>query len=227
ESTRWQWLGVPTPDNFVCVVRKDAGITNLLDARGRAKELIIGGIAPGGSTDDVPKLLRAALDLNLKVISGYDGTSKVRLAIDSGEVDGACYAWESWKATSSDRIASGDLVVVGQAPEKPLPDLPNVPLFLDMAPNEEARQLILNGIVGRSRMERPYLVGPGVPQDRVRVLREAFVQTLKDPAFLEEAAKAKLDVDLVPAEDVERRVRELFALPDPVKARFRTILTAD
>ncbi len=227
ESTRWQWLGVPTPDNFVCVVRKDAGITNLLEARGRAKELIIGGIAPGGSTDDVPKLLRAALDLNLKVISGYDGTSKVRLAIDSGEVDGACYAWESWKATSSDRIASGDLVVVGQAPEKPLPDLPNVPLFLDMAPNEEARQLILNGIVGRSRMERPYLVGPGVPQDRVRVLREAFVQTLKDPAFLEEAAKAKLDVDLVPAEDVERRVRELFALPDPVKARFRTILTAD
>ena len=76
-------------------------------------------------------------------------------------------------------------------------------------------------------MERPYLVGPGVPQDRVRVLREAFVQTLKDPGFLEEAAKAKLDVDLVPAEDVERRVHELFALPDPVKARFRTILTAD
>jgi len=227
ESTRWQWLGVPTPDTFVCVVRKETGLTSLLDARGRARELIIGGIAPGGSTDDVPKILRAALDLNLKVISGYDGTSKVRLAMEGGEVDGACYAWESWKATSADRIAAGDFVVVGQAAEKPLPDLPSVPLFLDMASNEESRQLILNGVVARSRMERPYLVGPGVPADRVQVLREAFAQTLRDPEFLEEAKKAKLDIDLVPPEEVERRVRDLFALPEPVKARFRTILTSD
>ncbi|SRR5579884_367593 len=227
ESTRWQWLGVPTPDDYVCVVRKEAGMTSLLDARGRSKELILGGIAPGGSTDDVPKILRAALDLNLKIISGYDGTSKVRLAMDSGEVDGACYAWESWKATSADRFASGDLVVVGQAPEKPLPDLPNVPLFLDMASTDEARQLIMNGIVGRSRMERPYLVGPGVPAERVRILREAFMQTLRDPAFLEEAKKAKLDVDPVTGEEVERRVRELFSLPEPVKDRLRAILTAD
>jgi tripartite-type tricarboxylate transporter receptor subunit TctC len=227
ESTRWQWLGVPTPDSFVCVVRKETGLTSLLDARGRARELIIGGIAPGGSTDDVPKILRAALDLNLKVISGYDGTSKVRLAMEGGEVDGACYAWESWKATSADRIAAGDFVVVGQAAEKGLPDLPNVPLFLDMATTEESRQLILNGVVARSRMERPYLVGPGVPADRVQVLREAFVQTLKDPDFLDEAKKAKLDIDLVSADEVERRVRDLFALPEPVKARFRTILTGD
>jgi tripartite-type tricarboxylate transporter receptor subunit TctC len=227
ESTRWQWLGVPTPDSYVCVVRKETGVTSLLDARGRARELIIGGIAPGGSTDDVPKILRAALDLNLKIISGYDGTSKVRLAMEGGEVDGACYAWESWKATSADRIASGEFVVVGQATEKPMADLPNVPLFLDMATNDESRQLILNGVVARSRMERPYLVGPGVPADRVQVLRDAFVQTLKDPDFLDEAKKAKLDIDLVPADEVERRVRDLFALPEPVKARFRTILTGD
>jgi tripartite-type tricarboxylate transporter receptor subunit TctC len=227
EVTKAQWLGAPTPDNFVCVVRQETSMKSLVEARGATHALNIGGTGPGGATDDVPKLLRAALDLNLKVVSGYGGTSQIRLAIDRGEADGACYSWESWKATSSDRIAAGDLVVVGQSAEKPLADLPGVPLFLDMAQTDEGRQLILNGIVARGRLERPYMVGPGVPKERVALLRDALMKTLRDPAFLEDAAKARLDVDPVTGEELERLIGEIFAMPEDLKARFRTVLTSE
>jgi tripartite-type tricarboxylate transporter receptor subunit TctC len=226
ESTKFQWLGVPTPDSFVCVVTRQAGIKDLREARTRATPLNIGGIGPGGSTDDTPKLVRAATGAKLKVITGYAGTSQIRLAMDRGEVDGACYAWESIKATSSEQVQKGDYVVIGQAPEEPLKDLPNVPRFLDQAENEEGKQLIMNGVVARSRMERPYLVGPGVPMERVLALRDAFMKTLADPGFLEDAQKARLDVAPITGEEVEKRVRDIFAMPDALKNKFKEILTA-
>ena len=227
ESSKFQWLGAPTLDTPVCVVRKETGLRSLLEARGRPNPIILGGVAPGGATDDQPKVLRAALNLNLKIVSGYGGTSQIRLGIDRGELDGACYSWESWKATSSDRFAAGDLVVIGQAGDKPLPDLPNVPFLLDAAQGDEAPQLFQQGIIARSKIERAYLVGPGVPRERVDLIREAFMKTLQDPDFLADAKKANLDVNPVSAEEVTQRIQGMFALPESLKARLRAILSAE
>lgn len=227
QASNFQWLGAPTPDTFACVVKREAGISSFAEWKASGKQLVFGGIAPGGSVDDVAKVVRAAYGLPMKIVSGYSGTSKVRLAMDAGEVDGVCYSYESWKATSAEQIASGAYRVLGIAAEKRLEDLPQVPTFGELATTDEARALIANGILARSRTERAYLMGPGVPQERVMEMRQAFAATLKDPAFLEDAAKAKLDVNPVPAEEVEKRMKDLFAMPPALKATLKDILTKE
>ena len=102
----------------------------------------IGGTAPGSTTDDVPRLVQAALGLPMKLVEGYKGTAKVRLAAESGEIDGGCWAWESIKPTWAKGLQSGEVHIVLQSTEKSHPDLKNVPLAMQYAKTDEARALL-------------------------------------------------------------------------------------
>jgi tripartite-type tricarboxylate transporter receptor subunit TctC len=224
DARKFEYVGVPVKDNPTCVFTRASGITSIEKWLAAKTPVKVGAVAPGSTTDDVPKLLMAAIGVPLQVVSGYKGTSAIRLAAESGEVAGGCWGWESIRATWRKGIETGEVAVVLQTAPQPAPDIPSVPLAMNFAKTDEARQLIKVGIQDAGAITRPFVVTPGTPQDRVHLLRKAFLDTLKDPEFLTEAQKTKLDVEPMSGEELERTVRGLFKLEPAFVAKLKDIL---
>jgi len=221
-----EYLGVPVQDSPVCALRKESGVTNMDQWMAAKTPVKIGGLSPGNSTSDVPRILRAALNLPIQVVDGYKGTAEVRLAADAGEVHGGCWAWESVKVTWAKGVQSGDVIPVLQVTAKKIPDLPNVPLALDLAKTEEARVLLKAGAVDPSAIVRVYVTTPRIPKDRLQILRQAFMNTLKDPDFVAEMKKSNLDINPLTGEAVKKIVDSLFRLDPALLAKLANILAA-
>jgi tripartite-type tricarboxylate transporter receptor subunit TctC len=224
DARKFEYVGVPVKDNPTCVFTRASGITSIEKWLAAKTPVKVGAVAPGSTTDDVPKLLMAAIGVPLQVVSGYKGTSAIRLAAESGEVAGGCWGWESIRATWRKGIETGEVAVVLQTAPQPAPDIPSVPLAMNFAKTDEARQLIKVGIQDAGAITRPFVVTPGTPQDRVQLLRKAFLDTLKDPEFLTEAQKTKLDVEPMSGEELERTVQGLFKLEPAFVAKLKDIL---
>jgi hypothetical protein len=128
------------------------------------------------------------------------------------------------RSTWRGALDSGEVVAVLQTSARAFPDLVTVPLALSLAKTDEARQLIKVGIQNAAAFARPLALPPGTPKDRVSILRRAFQETLKDPAFLAEAEKAKLTLDPATAGELERMVAEAFALEPALLAKLKDIL---
>jgi hypothetical protein len=169
-------------------------------------------------------MLAATTSLPIQLVAGYKGTAEIRLAAESGELAGGCWTWDSIRATWSKAIDSGNAVVVLQILSKPHPELPNVPLAINLAKSEEARQLIQVGIQDPSEYYRPYVLPPGTPKERVQILRRAFQETLKDPDLLADAKKARLEIEPVSGEEMEKMVAALFKLNPRMLAKLKEIL---
>ena len=223
DAAKFEFIGAPVTDNRACAFTKASGITSMDRWLAAKTPVKIGGIG-GGATEDVPRMLAATTPLPIQLVSGYKGTAEVRLAADSGELAGGCWTWDSIRATWTKAIASGDAVVVLQILSKPHRELPNVPLAAKYAKNEEARQLIQVGIEEPSDYYRPYVLPPGTPKDRVATLRKAFLDTLKDPEFLADAEKAKLDIEPITGEEMEKLVAKLFKLSPAIVAKLKDVL---
>jgi hypothetical protein len=166
----------------------------------------------------------AALGLPVQVVSGYKGTSQIRLAAESGELAGGCWSWESMRATWKKGLETGDVIPVVQVVAKPLADIPNVPLAINLAKTEDAKKLILVGVQNSSAFARPFAMAPGTPKDRVETLHKAFHATLKDPAFLAEAQKANLSIDPITGDEMKRLVEEVFTLDAALLAKLKGAL---
>ncbi|HEV8343948.1 MAG TPA: tripartite tricarboxylate transporter substrate-binding protein [Candidatus Binatia bacterium] len=221
---QFEYLGVPVKDNVVCALHKASGVTNFQQWVAAKTPVKIGGLGPGNSTSDVPRILKAALDLPLQLVEGYKGTADVRLAADAGEVGGGCWAWESVKVTWASGLQSGSVNVVVQATPKALPELSKVPVALEVAKTEEGRQLIKAGAVDVSSITRVYATTPGTPKDRVQTLRKAFIDTLKDPEFVAEAKKSNLEIDPLTGEEVQKTVAGLFNLNPATVSKLASVL---
>jgi tripartite-type tricarboxylate transporter receptor subunit TctC len=224
DGRKFGWLGVPTPDTGVCALTKASGINTIDDWLKSKRPIKIGTTAPGSTTDDVPKLLQAALGLPMNLVQGYKGTSRIRLAAEAGEVDGGCWAWESIKPTWASGLKSGDVKIVLQSVEKPHPDLKNVPLAINYAKNDEARALlgIAKGVY--SQGARPFTVPPEVPADRLKLLQKAFMDTLRDPELLKEAEKSKIDIDPTDGPTIAKLMSGLYELDPAFKTRLAKLL---
>src|SRR5919106_755389 len=224
DARKFELIGVPVKDHVVCALTKASGITSV-DAWMVAKAAVkLGGSAPGTTNDDVAKLLKAALGLPIQLVTGYKATAPIKLAAESGEIDGGCWAWESIKVMWRQGLDAGQVSIVLQAVPKAVPDLPKVPVAIELAKTEEARKLIQIGIHDTAAITRPYALPPGTPKDRVQILRRAFRETMKDKDFLAEAVKSKLDIDPLSGEDVEKIVAGLFKLDSAMVAKMSEIL---
>ena len=224
DARKFEWLGVPVSDHVVCALTTASGITSLDRWMAAKTPVKLGGSAPGTTNDDSAKLLMAALGLPIQLVSGYKGTAPIRLAAESGEIDGGCWAWESIKVTWRKGLDAGEVNVVLQAVPKAHPDLPKVPVAIELAKSEEARKLIQIGIHNTSAITRPYALPPGTPRDRVQILRRAFMETMRDKDFLAEAEKAKLDINPAGGEEIERIIAGLFQLEPVMVTKIAEIL---
>jgi tripartite-type tricarboxylate transporter receptor subunit TctC len=224
DAPKFEFLGVPATDNFVIGVAKSAGVTSVEQWKASGIVIKIGGVAPGGGTDDIPMVLIATLGLPLQVISVYKGTGPVRLAFNAGEVNGVCNSLESFKATWRNEMDKGEVVLIVQGNLKPHPDIPHVPWAPDLAKTEEARKMILTSARVGGILNRFYVLPPGTPADRVVLLRKAFMDTLKDPEFLADAGRAKLDLDPIDGLEIQKEVKELFSLEPALVKKMKEIL---
>jgi tripartite-type tricarboxylate transporter receptor subunit TctC len=224
DGRKFEYLGVPAQDHFLIGLSKATGITSFENWMASKKPVKLGGVAPGGATDDLPKLLEATLGLPIQVVTGYKGTGPVRLAFESGEVDGVCNAWESFKSTWRKQLDSGDVVIILQATLKAHPELPRIPVAFDYVKNDEARKLmeVVTRVHGPS--VRPFFLPPGTPKERVGLLRKAFAETMKDPELLAEARNAKLDINPDDGEGLERNVKAIFGLEPALASKLKQIL---
>jgi tripartite-type tricarboxylate transporter receptor subunit TctC len=225
DARKFEYIGAPVTDHVVCAFTKASGITSVERWMASKTPVKMGGVAPGASTpDNGTRILKAALGLPVQVVSGYKGTADIRLAADGGELAGGCWGWDSVSSTWRKSLDSGEVVVVLQASRRPHRDLPKVPLAINLAKSNEARQLIEVGIHSDSEIVRTYTLPPGTPKDRVQALRRAFLETLKDPEFLADAKKAKLGVDPIEGNEVEKTIGGLFKLDPGLVSKLKDIL---
>jgi tripartite-type tricarboxylate transporter receptor subunit TctC len=146
DGKKFEFLGAPGSDHHVCAISKASGISSMEKWFAAKEPLKFGGVGPGGGASDNARILHAALGLPIKVIDGYKGTADIRLAAESGELAGACFAWESLKTTWRKGLESGDFSIIVQAMPKKHPELSNVPLANDYV-KKEGRRLLTNQFI--------------------------------------------------------------------------------
>ena len=224
DSLKFEYLGVPAQDHFILGIAKSAGIADPEKWIASKQVIKFGGVGGGSGTDDFPNVLRATIGLPIQMVSGYKGTADIRLAFNSGEIAGISNSWESTKSTWKKELETGDLVVAMQVTSKPHPELPKVPLAINFAKTDEARKLIETVARVHGASVRPYVLPPGTPNDRVQILRKAFMDTMKDPDFIAEAKKASLDINPDDGAALEQNVREIFKLDPSRVAKLKEIL---
>ena len=225
DARKFEFIGAPVSDHVVCALTKASGITSVEKWMAAKTPVKLGGLAPGTSTpDNATRILKAAAGLPIQLVTGYKGTADVRLAADGGELAGGCWGWDSISVTWRKALDSGDAVVVLQANRKNHPDLPNVPQAIKLAKSDEARRMIDVGIHGDSDIVRTYTLPPGTPKDRVQILRKAFEATLKDAEFVADAKKARLNIDPIPPEEIEKDIAGLFKLDPALLTKLKDVL---
>jgi len=224
DARKFEYIGATVKEDVVCALTKASGVASIDQLMAAKTPVKIGAVAPGAPTDNSPRILKAALGLPIQVVTGYKGTAEIRLAAESGEVAGACWAWESMRSTWRKALDAGEAVPILQVTAKPMADLPRVPLAISLAKTDEARRLIQVGIQDGSVYSRPFVAPPGTPKERVQVLRKAFQETLNDKALLAEAEKAKLTLDPVAGEELEKIIADLFSLDPAFVDKLRAVL---
>jgi tripartite-type tricarboxylate transporter receptor subunit TctC len=217
------WVGIPGPYDTACHFNRESGILTMDDWLAAKRPMKIGSIGPGTSLSDVPKLLKTALNLPLEVVEGYKGGAEARLAVESGEVDGLCASWQATKVTWRSQMQAGKIHVVLQATLKPHPELKNVPLAINYAKTDEARTL-LRVADNVHVYQFPYSVSPGTPPERLQLLQQAFVKTLRDPDLLAEGKKADLEIEPIDGATTTKTFLGLYELPPSLIAKLKELL---
>jgi tripartite-type tricarboxylate transporter receptor subunit TctC len=217
------WVGIPGPYDTACHFNRESGIRTMDDWLAAKRPMKIGSIGPGTSLSDVPKLLKAALNLPLEVVEGYKGGAEARLAVESGEVDGLCASWQATKVTWRSQMQAGKIQVVLQATLKSHPDLKNVPLAINYAKMDDARTL-LRVADNVHVYQFPYSVAPGTPPERLQLLQQAFVKTLRDPALNAEAKKSDLEIAPIDGPTTTKTFAGLYELNPSLIAKLKEVL---
>lgn len=221
DATKFTWIGSGTNEISVCATWHTSPVKSWKDML--SKPFAVGGEGAGSDPDTYSALVRNVFGAKLKLVTGYHGTTDLILAIERGEIDGRCgWSWSSIKSTRPHWIPERKLNYIAHMSDTKAPELPQVPTLSEFA-NERQKQ-VLRLVTSRQTMGRPFAAPPGVPADRAQALRRAFDATLRDPAFLAEAEKLKLEVNPVSGEDVERLVRDLYASPKDVIEETRAAI---
>jgi tripartite-type tricarboxylate transporter receptor subunit TctC len=224
---KFEWLGVPVKDNIVCALTKASGITSIEAWKASKTPVKLGGTGRLIVPDNTALVLKHVVGLPIQLVSGYSGTAPIRLAAESGELAGGCWQWESIKPTWRAALQDGTVNIVVQLTAEPLPELPKVPLALNLVQSDEARKLITASVQTTAPITRLYALPPGTPKDRVRILQKSFMETMRDSDFLSEAKKSNLEIDPTSGEDAGKAIDSLFHLEPALVAKMKAILLGD
>lgn len=226
DARRFGWIGAPSKGLPVCLIMGFTGLTTFDEIRKSGKSLKMGGTAPGSHSVDLPLMLNRMSGTKFNVVSGYQGTAQVRLAMQRREVDGDCTNWESVIATRRDLIdAKGDdkLIPFLIHTRQGDPEVKSVPLFTEVL-KDSVHVSTYRAYMSQMEYQRPLTVAPGTPNDRLETLRRAFKATLADPEFRAEANKLRLDITYVSGEEAAQLANEVLSISPKVKENLHFLL---
>jgi tripartite-type tricarboxylate transporter receptor subunit TctC len=214
DPLKMNWIGSPDRDTTVCVARKDARVKDMRDLF--TTEFLVGATGSGADTAIYPEFLSELLGMKFKTIKGYQGTKDISLAMERGEVEGLCVAYDSLLRETLAR--EGRVNILFQAALTPDAKLGNVPVATELA-RSEADRLALRLFLARVQLGRPLVLPPGVPSERVSALREALNDTIRDPQFLRDAERQGLNVDYISGPDIAGAIASAYQTPKEVVER--------
>jgi tripartite-type tricarboxylate transporter receptor subunit TctC len=219
DVVKFNWLGAIAPVVETLAVLTSTGVKTVADLQ--SKQIIAGASGKGAITYIYPSMMNEFLGTKFKVVTGYPGGNQINLAMERGEVQARNNTWSSWKATKPTWLRDKFITVIVQAGPR-APDL-NVPSVEDLAKTPDDRKLI-ELVTSGTHLGRPMATTPGVPADRVKILRDAYRATMADPDFRAEAAKANFEVAPVYGEDMQAIVGKIMSTPKELASKAKHLV---
>jgi tripartite-type tricarboxylate transporter receptor subunit TctC len=218
DATKLNWVGSTNRETQAMYVWHTSPIHTLDDLK--TKTMIVGAQAPGSTQYDYPKLAEKLFGWKFKIITGYEATPKIHLAMERGEVHGTWANWSTLKAIAEPWIKEKKIRILAQWALRKHAELPDVPLIVDQAKTDEQKKA-LNLALARLEFGRPFFMPPNVPADRVNAIRRAFDAAMKDKDLLAEAKKLKIEIDPLTGEQVASQIVEIYKTPASTVAVVR------
>jgi tripartite-type tricarboxylate transporter receptor subunit TctC len=217
DGRKFSWIGSMSSDTSLCLTGAKSQVKTFDDML--TKPVVMGGQFAAADSDIYAHLYKNVFGAKIKLVSGYPGTNDITLAMERGEVDGICgLSWGTLKVAHPDWIKNKSVHILVQAALKKDPELPDVPLALDLIKDPEKRQILYLDFAPQA-IGRPFAAPPDIPAERKAALIKAFDETMKDPALLAEAAREKMDIAPMSGPDVDKLLAELYAVPPDVIAK--------
>jgi tripartite-type tricarboxylate transporter receptor subunit TctC len=223
DAAKITWIGSAAKAIFLDEVRGSVPVKTVEDLRHR--ETFLGATGPGAAVVDLPLLMNGIAGFRYHLVLGYKTVADIDLAIERGEVEGVSgTTWDTVTSRNAEALKAGKIRIILQYGREKIPELADVPRALDLAKDENDR-LAMNLLFARQEMGKPYLAPPDLPVDRTKILRTAFMATMKDPAYAAELKKLKLENSPLTGEEVQAMVDELVKTPPAIVNRVKTILS--
>jgi tripartite-type tricarboxylate transporter receptor subunit TctC len=223
DPTKLTWLGTPTTETNVCIASNNDKVKVKTANDLYTKELIVGDTGVGTGTHSYPKALNALLGMKFKIIGGFPSSSDVFLAMERGEVDGICESLDSVSGKRPDWLPQKKVTILFQGGAAPNPELKGIPFVNDLAKNAADKTAIEFLYAGQG-IGRPFIAPPDMPADRAKMLQDAFSATMKDPEFVADAKKQKLDVDPESGEHLAALINKIYATPKPIVEKIGELI---
>jgi tripartite-type tricarboxylate transporter receptor subunit TctC len=220
DGRSFAWLGSIATNVSVCATWHTSVVKRWPDVF--VHPFTLGGEGPGSDPDTFAILLKTVFGAKARLVTGYPGGNEVNLAMERGEVDGRCgWSWDSIKSTRSDWLRDRKLNLLAVFALERAPDIgADVPLVSDLAPNDTMRRVLRVHLAGQ-QLGRPFVAPPGIPEQRRAALRAAFDATMRDPEFVAEATRLRLEVNPTTGAEIDRLLAELYATPKDVLDQAR------
>jgi tripartite-type tricarboxylate transporter receptor subunit TctC len=221
KAAEFTWIGRMTSILEVYFTWKTSKAKTIEDAR--QHETLMAGTGSGSPSEGYPKLLNALAGTKFKIVSGYPGSTQGMLAMERGEVDGGLTSWNTLKRTKQEWIQNHDINVLVQYGLERHRELPDVPTLLEATKTPEGREIMAFYVSG-AEVGRSLLAPPGIPADRVKILRTAFDAMVKDPEFLAEIEKSGQEFQPASGEQMQKLIGEAANAPREIVERTEAIL---
>ena len=216
DFTKFAWIGSMTRDFRACYAWHGVNVKSWDDLRKHPK-FNVGSGAAGSSSYINGAILLHVFDVKINQVLGYPGSSEIRLAIERGELDGACGSWSSVPASW---LSDNKITPLVRFSAIDLPDRKDVPYVVDLTPDPQAKRTLML-LLASGEIARPYIASQAVPADRVAILRRAFDQTMGDAQFNQEAEKQSLPIYPVSGPDAAALVSDIYRSSPEVVAAAR------
>jgi tripartite-type tricarboxylate transporter receptor subunit TctC len=224
DPTKVIYIGTADSGVRVCTTFQNSKIKTFDDAQ--KQKTILGASAAGGATRDYDYLLNKTASTKFEVVSGYQGTVDIALAMERGEVDGMCgWDWSSVKSQKSEWVREKKLNILVQVALEPEAELTKmgVPLIWKYVTNDEDRK-VAELVVSQQVFQRSYIAPPGTPAEQINILRAAFDATVADPQFLADAEKMKISITPLSGAKVQALIEKLYATPKELVERAKNVI---
>jgi len=217
DARKFNWIGAPAADISVCLASRTTSFHTFNDVL--AREMVTG--AAGTSTYDFPVVLNSLLGTKFRLVKGYKGSAGLRFALERGEIEGFCgVGLSSLRALG---LTSDKVNILVQIAMRKSQELAGVPLVIDYAKTEQDRQ-VMGLIFGWRAMERPLAAPPGIPEERLGLLRDGFDKTMQDNEFVADLTRAGLAFEPMSGRDIASFVDEIYRTPPAVAKRAAELL---